>query len=104
MHKVDIIDITEDTAKTTPKYIEVIDLTDDNVTATVRPERLADFRRRIHSIFRKDKKQSMSLLRLARRVNLGHAKRFSKMEMDSAMLQMADANELSVANGMVYLI
>lgn len=70
----------------------------------VSEERLANFRQRIHLLFRKSKKESMSLFRLARRVNQGNVEKFLKVEIDSALLQMADANEISVANRMVYLL
>lgn len=105
VQSVDIIDITEETAKPTSKYIEVIDLTDDHLKdVAVNRERFTDFRHRIQLAFQKGKKQTMSLLRLQKRVNAKYTEKFSKMEIDYALLQMADANEIMVADSMVYLI
>lgn len=102
--QLDIIDITKDEdVASKPKYIEIINLTEDYLTdASVSTERLAEFRERLHFAFRK--KRLMSLLRLSRRVNYKNSDKFSKMEIQSALTQMADSNEIMISNGLVYLI
>lgn len=104
----DIIDLTG-AVTSTDKYIDVIDLTQNLKTATIlSPERLADFRNSINLVFEIKKiKSSMSLLRLIRlfkRILPKNVEKFSKAEIDSALLQMDDANEIMVADGIVHLI
>lgn len=105
VQNIDIVDITEDTAKPFQKYIEIIDLTDDHMKeVALSPERFTDFRHRVQLAFQKGKKQTMSRWRLNKRVNSEITGKFTKMEIDYALVQMVDGNEICVANGMVYLI
>ncbi len=105
VQKVDMIDITDEKAKMIPKFIEEIDLTSDHPpSANVDPERMADFRRRVLLAFQKGKKQLMSLLNLARRVNHENKEKFSKREIESALLHMVDLDEIWISNGLVRLI
>lgn len=93
----DIIGITQDAADavSTPEFIDLVNLIDNHIIKVdVSEERLADFRQRVHFAFQKSKKRLMSVLHLGRRINLGNKEKFSKMEMDSAMLLLEDANEI----------
>lgn len=103
--EVDLIDLTNESATIIQKSVEIIDLTDCHVKveATLEPDRLDDFRRSLFAAFNKRRKQVMSLLRIARHVNSQHNDKFSKMEIDWALIEMADANEISISNGLVYL-
>lgn len=103
-----MIDLTtaDETVQLLPKSIEVIDLTQNHIIlSNVDPERLADFRHRVVSAFVKAKKTTaMSLLRLARRVNWDNTAKFSKMEIDSALQQMVNDDEIFISNGLVFLV
>lgn len=94
----DVIDLT---SKEKPaNNIEAVDL-----TMEVNPERLADFRQRVLLAFNKYRnKQNMSLLRLTKNINSGNRDKYSEMEINSALFQMADANQINILNGIVYLI
>ncbi|XP_037028255.1 uncharacterized protein LOC119068675 [Bradysia coprophila] len=103
LQKVDHIDLTDESAVVvSSKFIECIDLTDRHVK--IEPERLADFRQSLFAVFHRRRKQIMSLLRLARCVNLEIKEKFSKMEIHSALSQMTDSNEIFIYNGLVHLV
>ncbi|KAG4065688.1 hypothetical protein HA402_012366 [Bradysia odoriphaga] len=104
LQKVDHIDLTgdESAAVVSSKFIEIIDLTDRHVK--IEPERLADFRQSLFAVFHRRRKQVMSLLRLARCVNLENKEKFSKMEIHSALSEMTDSNEVFIFNGLVHLV
>lgn len=67
-------------------------------------ERLSKFRRKVCQAFIDHRQQMISVKKLAEMINTNNDEIFSQNEIDAALIQMADANQLMVAEGWVYLI
>lgn len=67
-------------------------------------ERLSMFRRRVCQAFIDLQRQTISVNRLTELVNTNNDEIFSPNEIDAALVQMADDNQVMVAEEVVYLI
>lgn len=67
-------------------------------------DRLATFRRKVQVTFQQSRQQTISVANLTEKVNHENEEPFSAAEIDSALLQMTDANQVMVSDGIVFLI
>lgn len=66
--------------------------------------RLATFRRKVQVAFHEARQQTISVANLTDKINLDNTEPFSAGEIDSALIQMTDANQVMVSDGIVFLI
>lgn len=67
-------------------------------------DRLATFRRKVQVTFQESRQQAISVATLTEKINHDNDEPFSAGEIDSALLQMTDANQVMVSEGVVFLI
>lgn len=67
-------------------------------------DRLATFRRKVQLAFQESRQQTISVAALTEKINHDNAEPFSVGEIDGALNQMTDANQVMVSDGMVFLI
>lgn len=66
--------------------------------------RLSSFKNRLQRLFREAREQSLSLERITTTINENNDEQFSNSEIDAAMHQMTEDNQVMVADGIVFLI
>ena len=66
--------------------------------------RMALFRSLVHKAFSDEYSQSLTLEVVERYVNAGQSQVFSRREIDFALDQMQEANQVMVSDGTVFLI
>lgn len=67
-------------------------------------DRLAAFRRKVQVAFQQSRQQTISVANLTEKVNQDTTEPYSAVEIDSALAQMSDANQVMVSDGIVFLI
>lgn len=67
-------------------------------------ERLTLFKQKLNQIFRDAREQSLSLERLTDAINQNSEEPFAQGEINAAVERMSDANQIMVADGIVFLI
>ncbi len=67
-------------------------------------DRLASFRRKVQVAFHEARQQTISVASLTDKINHENTEPFSAGEIDSALIQMTDANQVMVSDGIVFLI
>ena len=65
---------------------------------------MALFRSLVHKAFSDEYSQSLTVEVVERYVNVGQSQVFSRREIDFALDQMQDANQVMVSDGTVFLI
>lgn len=66
--------------------------------------RLASFRRKVQGAFHEARQQTISVENLTQKINQDNTEPFSAGEIDSALIQMTDANQVMVSDGVIFLI
>lgn len=67
-------------------------------------DRLATFSRKVQVAFHEARQPTMSVAKLTEKLNHENTEPFSAGEIDSALIQMTDANQVMVSDGIVFLI
>lgn len=69
-------------------------------------DRMSTFRIRVSQAFQYSRKQTISVKHLTEEINknMTNNELFSQFEIDAALVQMADANQVMVSDGIAYLI
>lgn len=67
-------------------------------------DRLATFRRKVQVAFHEARQQTISVANLTAKINHDNTEPFTAGEIDSALIQMTDANQVMVSDGVVFLI
>lgn len=70
----------------------------------VSQERLSIFRQKVQLAFREARQQTISVKNLTAKINHDNTEPFSAGEIDAALIQMTDANQVMLSDGVVFLI
>lgn len=75
-----------------------------DISPTISDTRLSVFKHSLQRLFREAREQSLSLERITNAINENNSKQFSSSEIEAAMNQMTEDNQVMVADGIVFLI
>lgn len=96
---------TTTTATTSSQQTETPQSTEEmTVDEIISAQRLSVFQFKLQAAFRQAREQSMSLERLTNYINQENAEPFSQDEINSAIVQMTELNQIMLADNIVFLI
>lgn len=76
----------------------------ESTPSSITSDRLTQFRSSLHRAFRDNRAQSLSLARIRDCVNCDNTAPFTQGEIQDAIHQMTEANQVMLADGIVFLI
>ncbi|XP_018799245.1 PREDICTED: DNA replication licensing factor Mcm3 [Bactrocera latifrons] len=76
----------------------------EDITPFISDTRLSIFKHSLQRLFREAREQSLSLERISNAINENNSEQFLSSEIEAAMHQMTEDNQVMVADGIVFLI